>query len=81
MKNKIKYDKVLTVLPHALIKSLVNRQSIVVVLWTVHPALRDVQVYAVIARLGDPHSIFFEGLNAHTCKHNKRTSPLAAPLP
>jgi hypothetical protein len=61
-----RYDKTLTVLPHALIKSLVNRQSIVVVLWTIHPALREVQVYAIIARLGDLHSIFFEGLNAQT---------------
>ncbi len=53
-------------LAHSIIKSLVYLERIVVVLRTVHPALRDVQVYGVIPRLGDLHSIFFEGLHAQT---------------
>ena len=68
-------------LAHAVIKSLIYRERIVVVLGSVHPTLRDVQVYAVITRLGDLHSVFFEGLNAQTVSLTAKTNVTTIPLP
>ena len=66
-------------LAHAVIQSLIYRECIVVVLRTVHPALRDVQVYAVITGLGNLHSIFFEGLNAQSISLTTAKTSLPAP--
>jgi hypothetical protein len=73
-------------LAHAMIKGLVYRKRTIVVLGTIHPALRDVQVYTVVPRFWNSHSIFFKGLRVelyHTRvadKHQKKSFYLETSL-
>jgi len=53
----------LTMLAHAIVNVLVYRERTIVVLGTVHPSFGDIQVYAIITRFRNSHSVMFKGLN------------------
>jgi hypothetical protein len=61
-KKKLALAVQLTMLAHAIIKALAYWKRIIVVLGSIHPNFRDVQVHAVIPRFRNTHSVAFQRL-------------------